>query len=306
MPPCFTRWHFTPNLKTYPPVRILNSYTTVDSSPVLLKRFLLNQSRIISFAWPSLISEPLTVLTRVPTPSAETFISASTLPEIFSPASNLPEVTIVLLPLTLLGPTPVPIPGPVPPPEPPPDPPPLPGPLPTPFPFPLPPAISYLSAVPPPVPVPVSVLPATAFGLGGAGVSIICLGTVFVTDVLGTTLVASGFGFGGFVAAGASSSLSLVSKSFDSSLTPGTTAGFAIPFGSGAFTVLPPPPPPPLLTMGGSSSCTSTYISCVGNSIVGNGHFKKIKVKSIARATPPVISPARLFFSFSKLCIIAV
>src|SRR5688500_928766 len=140
MPPCFTRWHFTPNLKNYPPVRILNSYTTVDSSPVLLKRFLLNQSRIISFAWPSLISEPLTVLTRVPTPSADTLISASTLPEIFSPASNLPEVTIVLLPLTLFGPTPVPIPGPVPPPEPPPDPPPLPGPLPTPLPFPLPPA----------------------------------------------------------------------------------------------------------------------------------------------------------------------
>src|SRR4026207_1869169 len=124
MPSCFTRWHFTINLKAYPPVRILNSYTTTDSSPVLLNRFLLNQSLIISFAWPSLMREPLTVLTSVPTPSAETFISASTLPDIFSPASNLPEVTIVLLPLTLLGPLPVPRPVPLPPPVPPPVPPP--------------------------------------------------------------------------------------------------------------------------------------------------------------------------------------
>src|SRR5215203_3397239 len=109
MPSCFfPEWHSQKNLKAYPPVRILNSYTTTDSSPVLLKRFLLNQSLIISFAWPSLMREPLTVLTSVPTPSAETFISASTLPDIFSPASNLPDVTIDLLPLTLLGPLPVP------------------------------------------------------------------------------------------------------------------------------------------------------------------------------------------------------
>src|SRR6187402_1850734 len=182
MPSRKTRIAFTLNLKAYPPVRILNSYTTSDSSPVLLKRFLLNQSLIISFAWPSLISEPLTVLTSVPTPSAETFISASTLPDMFSPASSLPEVTIDLLPLIFLGPLPVPRPVPLPPPVPPPVPPPLPGPVPTPLPFPLPPAISYLSAVPPPVPVPVRVLPATALGLGGAGVSTIGLGFVFTIE----------------------------------------------------------------------------------------------------------------------------
>src|SRR6186713_2469095 len=172
----------TLNLKAYPPVRILNSYITCDSSPVLSKRFFLSQSLIISFACGSLISEPFTVFTRVPTPSGDTCITACTLPEIFSPASNLTDVRSFLLPLTLLGPLPVPRPVPLPPPVPPPVPPPLPGPVPTPLPFPLPPATSYLSVVPPPVPVPQSVLPATAFGLGGAGVSTIGLGFVFTID----------------------------------------------------------------------------------------------------------------------------